>query len=80
MPRLDPYNDLHEPRAYRSGFWGLGASVPLEMAAAGLATVTSAFENQTPEAMRAISTNLITAAPTVEGVADAIAEAALRET
>lgn len=50
------------------------------MAAAGLATVASAFENQTPEAMRAISTNLITAAPTVEGVADATVEAALRET
>src|SRR5262249_55875538 len=24
MPRLDPLQALHEPRAYRSGFWGLG--------------------------------------------------------
>jgi glycosyltransferase involved in cell wall biosynthesis len=42
--------------------------VPLEMASAGMLTVTSRFENKTPEAMAAISANLITAAPTVEGV------------
>jgi hypothetical protein len=49
--------------------------VPIEMAAAGMLTVTSSFEHKTPEAMAAISPNLLTAAPTVEGVAAALAEA-----
>jgi glycosyltransferase involved in cell wall biosynthesis len=49
--------------------------VPIEMASAGMLTVTNSFENKTPEAMSAISTNLITAEPTVEGVTAAIAEA-----
>jgi glycosyltransferase involved in cell wall biosynthesis len=49
--------------------------VPIEMAAGGLLTVTNAFENKTPEAMRAISQNLITADPTIDSVADALAEA-----
>ena len=35
--------------------------VPIEMAAAGLLTVTNRFENKTAEAMRAISANLIAA-------------------
>ena len=49
--------------------------VPIEMAAGGLAVVTSAFEHKTAEAMAAISPNLIAAEPTVEGVAAALAEA-----
>jgi glycosyltransferase involved in cell wall biosynthesis len=49
--------------------------VPIEMASAGLVTVTSAFENKTPEKLAAISPNLLTAEPTVEGVAGALAEA-----
>ncbi len=43
--------------------------VPIEMASAGLLTVTNTFENKTAEALAAISTNLIAAEPTVEGIA-----------
>ncbi len=46
--------------------------VPIEMAAAGMATVTNTFENKDEAALRAISPNLIAAAPTVEGVAAAL--------
>jgi len=42
--------------------------VPIEMASAGLLTVTTSFENKTAAAMEAISANLITTEPTVEGV------------
>ncbi len=49
--------------------------VPIEMAAAGMLTVTNSFENKTPAAMAAISENLITARPTVEDVAAALLEA-----
>ena len=49
--------------------------VPIEMASAGLLTVTNSFENKTPEAMAAISANLITAEPTVESVAEALRNA-----
>ena len=38
--------------------------VPIEMASAGMLTVTNSFENKTAEAMSAISSNLITAEPT----------------
>jgi hypothetical protein len=50
--------------------------VPIEMASAGMLTVTNSFENKTPEALSAISTNLITAEPTVEDVAAALRRAA----
>ncbi len=49
--------------------------VPIEMASAGLLTVTNSFENKTPGAMSAISANLITAEPTVEAVAAALGQA-----
>ena len=42
--------------------------VPIEMAAAGMLTVTNSFENKTPDAMAEISTNLITVDPTLEGI------------
>ena len=42
--------------------------VPLEMAAAGLPTVTNTFADKTAEALRAISPNLIGVKPTLEGV------------
>jgi glycosyltransferase involved in cell wall biosynthesis len=42
--------------------------VPLEMASAGMLAVTNSFENKTPEAMAAISQNLITVEPTVEAI------------
>lgn len=43
--------------------------VPIEMASAGMVTVTTRFENKTPEALAAISPNLIAAPPTVAGIA-----------
>ena len=52
--------------------------VPIEMASAGLLTVTNSFENKTPEAMAAISSNLITVEPTLEGLAAGLREAADR--
>jgi hypothetical protein len=50
--------------------------VPIEMAAAGMLTVTNSFENKTAAAMAAISPNLIAAAPGIEDVATALCEAA----
>jgi hypothetical protein len=50
--------------------------VPMEMAAAGMLTVTNSFENKTPAAMAAISSNLITVEPSIEGIATGLAEAA----
>ena len=50
--------------------------VPIEMAAAGMLTVTNSFENKTPAALGAISGNLIAAEPTVEAIATALVEAA----
>jgi hypothetical protein len=50
--------------------------VPIEMASAGLLTVTNTFENKTGEALTAISPNLVAASPTVDGVAEALSRAA----
>ena len=50
--------------------------VPIEMASAGMLTVTNSFENKTAEAMTTISSNLITAEPSIDGVATALTEAA----
>ncbi|MFL5843053.1 MAG: glycosyltransferase [Solirubrobacteraceae bacterium] len=52
--------------------------VPIEMAAAGLVTVTSTFANKTAEALAAISPNLVAVEPTVEGVAAGLRAAAER--
>jgi glycosyltransferase involved in cell wall biosynthesis len=49
--------------------------VPIEMASAGMLTVTNSFENKTAEAMTRISSNLITAAPSVDAVTAALREA-----
>jgi GT2 family glycosyltransferase len=49
--------------------------VPIEMASAGMLTVTNTFENKTREALRAISTNLIAGPPAVDAIAEALAEA-----
>src|SRR4029450_13774842 len=49
--------------------------VPLEMAAAGLLTVTNTYANKNAAALTALSTNLIAAPPTAEGVAAGLAEA-----
>ena len=42
---------------------------PIEMAAAGMPTVTNTYENKDAAALAGISANLIAAEPTVEGVA-----------
>jgi glycosyltransferase involved in cell wall biosynthesis len=52
--------------------------VPIEMASAGMATVTNSFENKTADAMAAISPNLITAEPSLDALAGALAEAVRR--
>ena len=50
----------------------------LEMAAAGMLTVTNTFANKTPDVMARISSNLIVAEPTVESIAEALVEATAR--
>ncbi len=50
--------------------------VPIEMASAGMLTVTNSFENKTPEAMQAISGNLIVSEPSIDAIAAGLAEAA----
>ena len=50
--------------------------VPIEMASAGMLTVTNSFENKTADAMAAISSNLIAVEPSVEGVCAGLREAA----
>ncbi len=50
--------------------------VPIEMAAAGMLTVTNTFENKTAAALARISPNLLAAEPTVDGIADALCAAA----
>jgi glycosyltransferase involved in cell wall biosynthesis len=52
--------------------------VPLEMASAGMVTVTNSFENKTAAAMEAISGNLIAADPSLEGIAAGLERAASR--
>ncbi|MFN8161820.1 MAG: glycosyltransferase [Solirubrobacterales bacterium] len=49
--------------------------VPIEMASAGMVTVTNSFENKTAEALSAISANLLTIPPSIEGVASGLSEA-----
>jgi len=43
--------------------------VPIEMASAGMLTVTNSFENKTAPALSAISRNLITVEPSIEAIA-----------
>jgi hypothetical protein len=50
--------------------------VPIEMASAGMLTVTNSFENKTAEAMAAISPNIVAATPGIEEIADALCAAA----
>ncbi|MCO5314722.1 MAG: hypothetical protein M9938_00940 [Solirubrobacterales bacterium] len=52
--------------------------VPIEMASAGMVTVTNTFENKNESALAGISDNLIAAEPTVEAVAAALAVAESR--
>ncbi|HTX30980.1 MAG TPA: glycosyltransferase [Solirubrobacteraceae bacterium] len=50
--------------------------VPIEMARAGMLTVTNTFENKTAEALRALSSNLIAAPASIEALAQALVSAA----
>jgi glycosyltransferase involved in cell wall biosynthesis len=49
--------------------------VPLEMAAAGLWTVTNTFANKTADKLRAISSNLIAVPPTISGIKEGLLQA-----
>jgi len=52
--------------------------VPIEMASAGMWTVTNTFANKTAAELRAISSNLIGVEPTVTGIRDGLVEAMAR--
>jgi hypothetical protein len=49
--------------------------VPIEMASAGMVTVTNSYANKTAEEMARISPNLIAGEPTREGIAEALRRA-----
>jgi hypothetical protein len=49
--------------------------VPIEMASAGMWTVTNTYANKTAEQLRAISSNLIGVEPTVAAIRDGLVEA-----
>jgi hypothetical protein len=51
---------------------------PIEMASAGMLTVTNSFENKTAEAMSAISSNLVTVEPSLEGIVAGLRDAVSR--
>ena len=48
---------------------------PIEMAAAGMLTVTNTFETKTADALAEISPNLVAAEPTLDGIVAALREA-----
>jgi glycosyltransferase involved in cell wall biosynthesis len=50
--------------------------VPIEMASAGMIAVTNSFENKTPEAMAAISPNLLAVEPSIDAIAAGLCDAA----
>jgi glycosyltransferase involved in cell wall biosynthesis len=50
--------------------------VPIEMASAGMLTVTNSFENKTAGAMAAISSNLVAVEPSVDGITQGLRDAA----
>jgi glycosyltransferase involved in cell wall biosynthesis len=49
--------------------------VPLEMASAGMVTVTNSFENKTVDVLSTISENLIAAPPSIDGVLEGLRKA-----
>ena len=51
---------------------------PLEMAAAGMLVVTNTYANKTSERLKEISTNIIPAEPTIEGIEKALISAIKR--
>jgi hypothetical protein len=52
--------------------------VPMEMASAGMVAVTNSFENKGPDAMAAISLNILVCDPSIDGVVEGLAEGAAR--
>jgi hypothetical protein len=52
--------------------------VPLDMAASGIVTVTNTFDIKTAAKLQAISSNLVVAPPTIEGIKNGLIEAASR--
>ncbi len=52
--------------------------VPIEMASAGMTTVTNDFENKTPGAMASISPSIITVEPSIDALAAGLSEAVRR--
>ena len=52
--------------------------VPIEMAAAGMLTVTNTFETKTAAALEAVSANMIAVEPTIEGVVGGLGRAVER--
>ena len=82
LPRSDQARYADELRSHDVGlalmYTPHPSLVPIEMASAGLLTVTNSFENKTAEALSAISPNLLAADPTIDGIADALRAAAAR--
>ncbi len=80
LPRLDQGSYAERLREHDVGlalmYTPHPSLVPIEMASGGMLTVTNSFENKTPEAMAEISSNLITAEPTIESIAAALGAAA----
>lgn len=83
---LLPRVDLDEYRTLLPGY-DVGLSlmltphpslVPLEMAAAGLVTVTNTYANKSAAALQGLSANLVPVAPTVDAIASGLATAAGR--
>jgi hypothetical protein len=82
LPRSDPAGYAQLLREHDVGlalmYTPHPSLVPLEMASAGIVTVTNTFENKDAGAMRAISGNILAVEPTIEGVAGGLATAASR--
>jgi hypothetical protein len=81
-PRLDINDYASALRRYEVGL-SLQYSphpglVHFEMAASGIVTVTNTFANRDAADLRAVSPNLVPVEPTPDGVAQGLAEAALR--
>jgi hypothetical protein len=79
LPRVEQAGYADVLRAHDAGlalmYTPHPSLVPIEMASAGMLTVTNSFENKTAAAMSAISSNLITAPPSIDGVVAGLREA-----
>lgn len=79
LPRRDQHSYAELLRSHDAGlalmYTPHPSLVPIEMASAGMLTVTNSFENKTAAAMAGISSNLITVEPSIEGVYAGLREA-----